>query len=238
MCSAAARLIVCKTQHHDEEKRMHKPNKLLELDVIDTLEWDPRIDATRIMVKADNGHVTLNGSVPTYSNRVRAADDAWTVGGVRALDNELFVGPMGEAIDDLDIAAACTEALNRDRVVPKGSVTPTVTNGRVQLRGQVRSHFQRQAAEFAVGNVDGVLAVENLIAISDEPIPSDIAVRIEKAFSRSAIVDDSKITVSNNGHTVFLTGTVTSGAAMREALETAWGAPGVAYVVNDLVVES
>ena len=40
---------------------MHKPNHLLEFDVKDTLDWDSTIDDRRIEVKADDGHVTLDG---------------------------------------------------------------------------------------------------------------------------------------------------------------------------------
>jgi len=115
-------------------------------------------------------------------------------------------------------------------------VTPTVRDGHVQLRGHVRNPFQRQAAEHAVIQLQGVLGIENLIAISPEPIPSDVAERVNKAFKRSAIVDDSKIRVRNDGHTIYLTGTVGSYAAMREAVDTAWQAPGVDNVVNDLVI--
>jgi osmotically-inducible protein OsmY len=42
--------------------------------------------------------------------------------------------------------------------------------------------------------------------------------------------------VSNDGHTIYLTGVAGSYAAMREALDTAWQAPGVENVVNDLVI--
>lgn len=215
---------------------MHKPNHLLEFDVKDTLDWDSTIDDRRIEVKADDGHVTLTGSVSSYYERIRATEDAWTVGGVKTLDNELLVGLEGAAINDTQLEQACRNALDHDRVVPKGSVTPTVRDGHVQLRGHVRNAFQRDAAEFVVGRLDGVLAIENLIAISPEPIPSDVADRVNKAFKRSAIIDDSKIKVTNDAHTIYLTGDAGSYAAMREALDTAWQAPGVDNVVNDLVI--
>jgi osmotically-inducible protein OsmY len=168
---------------------MHKPKHLLEFDVRDTLDWDAAIDDRRIEVKADDGHVILTGSVPSYYERVRATEDAWSVGGVRTLDNELLVGLEGAVINDTQLEQACRAALDHDRVVPKGAVTPTVRDGHVQLRGHVRNPFQRDAAEFVIGRLDGVLAIENLIAISSEPIPSDVADRVSKAFRRSAIID-------------------------------------------------
>jgi len=219
-----------------KEIGMQKPNHLLEFDVKETLGWDSGIDDRRIEVKADDGHVTLTGSVPSYYEKVRATEDAWSVGGVKALDNELLVGLEGAAINDAQLELACRDALDHDRFVPKGSVTPTVRDGHVQLRGHVRNPFQRDAAEFVISRLEGVLGIENLVAISPEPIPSDVADRVNKALKRSAIIDDSKIKVTNDGHTIYLTGVVGSYAAMREALDTAWQAPGVDRVVNDLVI--
>lgn len=216
---------------------MHKPNGLLEFDVQDTLDWDRALDDRRIAVNADSGHVTMTGSVPTYFDKVRAVRDVWTVGGVRSVDNRLLVRPIGRAVDDHEIAAACRLALDHDRLVPKGSVALTVSDGEVQLRGHVRHLFQREAAEFAVSRIDGVVEIENLIAILPEPVPSDVANRISKAFARSAIIDGARIGVSNDGHTIYLTGVVGSYAVVQEAMEIAANALGVDRVVNDLIIE-
>jgi len=215
---------------------MHKPNNLLEIDVKDEFDWDPELDDERIVVKADDGRVTLTGTVPTYYDATRAVDDAWIVGGVRDVDNELLVGLVGGAITDIDLAAACDRAIDADKFVPKGSVTAVANNGWVTLTGQVRRHFQRQAAEFAVRRVDGVLGITNNVAISSEPIPSDVADRIKKAFRRNAIIDDSLIEVSNTGHTIYLDGTVGSYTAREQAVDTAWAAPGVTDVVDRLLI--
>ena len=95
----------------------------------------------------------------TYYDSVLASDDAWSVGGVSTVDNELMVGPVGDVLADVDIAAKCDAALDADRFVPEGAVTADVIDGWVTLGGKVRSHFQRRAAEFAVRRVDGVLGI-------------------------------------------------------------------------------
>jgi osmotically-inducible protein OsmY len=215
----------------------HKPNHLLESDVKEALDYDPLLDPSRIEVKASDGMVTLSGTVYTYAELVEAAEDTWSVGGVTALDNELLVGLAGAAVEDSAIAAAATEALGRDKFVPHGSVTPVVLDGWLTLNGEVRRHFQRKAAEFSVRRVDGVLGVTDDIKVnSGEPIPSDVADRINKAFARNAIIDDSKIQVSNSGHTIYLDGTVDSYTAMEQAEDTAWDAPGVDDVVDRMVI--
>jgi osmotically-inducible protein OsmY len=217
---------------------MHKPDNLLKLDVSDELAWDPYLHSSRITVSADDGKVVLSGAVDTYYDSVLASEDAWSVGGVSTLDNELLVGPVGEVLADVDIAAKSDAALDADRFVPEGAVTPDVTDGWVTLSGQVRSHFQRRAAEFAVRRVDGVLGITNNIEITADPIPSDVADRINKALRRNAIIDDSVINVSNVDRTIYLDGTAGSWAARQAAEDVAWAAPGVADVVDRLMVIS
>jgi osmotically-inducible protein OsmY len=215
---------------------MHKPNNLLELDTQDALDWDPQIDDSRIVVSAKDGRVTLTGSVPTFYQSMRAADDVQTVGGVTGLDNQLLVGLVGAAMNDGDMAVAAAAALDDDRFVPKGAVSADVLDGYVTLHGEVRHHYQRQAAEHAVSKVDGVRGVDDNVTLTTEPIPSDVADRIDKAFQRNAIIDDSLITVSNDGPTIYLDGKVGSWNAKQEAEDTAWDAAGVKQVIDRLEI--
>jgi osmotically-inducible protein OsmY len=215
---------------------MHKPNMLLESDVREELDWDPQLDDARIVVSADDGTVTLTGSVPTLFETTRATDDVHMVGGVTGIDNQLLVGPLGDAITDDRLAAAAAAALDGDKLVPKGAVTTEVVDGWVTLTGEARHHYQRQAAGLAVSRLDGVLGLSNKIAITTDPIPSDVSDRIHKAFERNAIIDDAMIEVSNVGPVIYLDGTTTSSKARREAEDTAWDAPGVVEVVDRLQV--
>lgn len=111
-----------------------------------------------------------------------------------------------------------------------------MVEGWVTLSGEVHRHFQRKAAHDAVSGVDGVLGITNKVTLTTDTIPGDVADRINKAFLRDAIIDDSLIDVSTAGNTVYLDGTVGSWYAMDEAVDTAWEAPGVTEVVNRLVI--
>ena len=213
---------------------MHKTNKWLEMDVRDEFGWDPLLDATRIVVHADDGKVTLSGVVPTHYETVLADEDASRVGGVRAVNNQLLVGGLGEAAVDETITTACTTALDNDRFVPHGSVRAVVNAGWVTLTGEVRHHVQRRAAQRAVRHVDGVVGLTDHITLTSGPIPGDVVDRIRRAFERNAIVDESLIEVTSNGHTVYLDGTVPDRFAMDEALRTAYLAPGVREVSSRL----
>jgi osmotically-inducible protein OsmY len=215
---------------------MHKPNMLLESDINEELSWDSQLDCTRIVVSADSGNVTLTGSVPSFDEVMLAEEDVRRVGGVKSLDNQLLVGLIGDAITDGEITVAAMDALDADHIVPSGSVNADVLEGYLTLTGQVRNGFQRKAAEHAVRKVDGLVGVDDKITISSDPIPSDIADRIQKALERNAIINDSLIAVTNEGPTIFLDGTTDSWAARQEAEDTAWAAPGVTDVVDRLVV--
>ncbi len=215
---------------------MHKPNGFLEEDVKEELDWDPLLDDSRILVKADDGKITLTGSVPSYYESTIAEDDTFSIGGVTMVENQLMVGLVGDAIADAEIAAECVSRLDKDRFVPKGAVGVDVVEGWVTLSGEVRRHFQRRAAVHAVRRVDGVLGVTDEIVLTSAPIPTDVADRINRAFKRNSIIDDSLIEVSSIDHTIYLDGTAGSWFAMDEAVDTAWEAPGVTDVVNRLVI--
>lgn len=215
---------------------MHRPNNLVESDVREALDYDPGLNATRITVKAEDGCVTLSGAVETYPEVERAAKAARYAMGVKAIDNQLAVGPIADAIADLEVAVAAREALDRNRWVPRGSVQVKVADGWVTLTGEVRHQFLRQAADHAVGRVPGVLGVTSRITLTDEPIPLDIAARIEKAFRQNGIIDDSVIQVTDRGHVIYLDGVVNSWEALGTALDVAWSAPGVKEVMNNLTL--
>jgi len=201
---------------------VHRPNDLLEADVRDQLAADTLLDSTRVMVSASHGRVMLSGSVPTYEESVQAGEDAWRVSGVSAVDNELLVGAVGEALDDLEIATQAAAALDDSHMVPPGAVEVSVIEGHATLVGTVRRHSQRRAAERAVGRVPGVRGITDKIELTAEPIPSDVV--------------DTTIEVSNVGQTIYLDGVTTSWFGKKAAEDAAWGAPGVAQVVDRVTI--
>ena len=215
---------------------MNKPNNILERQVRDELESDYYVDSARIDIKADNGKVSLSGVVFSYPERMNAEEDAWSVSGVKDVENSLTVGPLAEAVADVDIAAECAKALDADRRVPKGAVMVRVLNGWVTLSGRVRRHVELMVAKHDVGHVHGVLGVTSNVIIDADPIPSDVAARITSGLERSSLLHDSAINVSNSGSAVFLDGSVGSYAARQRAEDVAWNSPGVTEVVDRLEI--
>jgi len=129
---------------------VRKPRGSIESDVRDELDWDPMLDDKRIFVQASDGRVTLTGAVGSFSELLRASDDARSVRGVRTVDNELLVAPAGEAIADATVAADCTAALDADRFVPHGAVLSDeiVVSGEsspTDVVERIREAFRRNA---------------------------------------------------------------------------------------------
>jgi osmotically-inducible protein OsmY len=208
----------------------------LAANVIDELFWDPKITSTEaIAVSADDGAVTLRGTVGSFRQKREAKKAAERVWGVLSVDNELDVELMGEQRrEDADLRGDVLQALMLDSLVPT-TVDAKVDDGFVTLTGTVDWQYQRDEAEFVAGNLLGVVAIENDIYLADRtPSPDDVEHKIKKAFSRNAKLDADDLTISTSNGTVTLSGQVRSWDEHDTAVAAAWAAPGV-MSVDDLL---
>lgn len=138
---------------------------------------------------------------------------------------------------DKEIAKGAVNAITWNTSVPDDKVSIKVEDGWVYLSGELNWFYQKDAAKKAVENLLGVKGVINSIQIKQAVEPTNIKDRITKAFERSAEVNAKNITVSVDGHTVTLQGTVNSIAEKDEAQRAAYLAPGVYEVKNELEVQ-
>lgn len=95
-------------------------------------------------------------------------------------------------------------------------------------------HFQREAAERVVQRLAGVKSVVNFITVAAHPTPTDIKQSIERALVRNAEIDANTITIAIQGNVATLKGTVRSYAEKVAAGRTAWLAPGIMTVDNEI----
>ena len=137
--------------------------------VIANLDLDPRIpDSLEIAVAADDGIVTLRGTVESFSQRRAAAQDAKKVDGVYDVDNQLKVSLTGrDRRDDDEIRGAALQRLIWDVEVPSDVVDVKVDDGWVTLKGNVSYQFESDAAYADVASLYGVLGVTNEIVVSN-----------------------------------------------------------------------
>src|SRR5680860_338842 len=112
-----------------------------------------------------------------------------------------------------------------------------VEDGYIYLSGKLRWDYQRDTAKWALQNLLGVKGVVNNIEILPKAKPKNTEVQITKALERSAFLEAKGIRVQVDGTTVQLKGRVHSLWEKEEAEKTAYRAPGVRKVKNDIVVQ-
>jgi osmotically-inducible protein OsmY len=205
--------------------------------VLAELRWDPSITAAHIGVTAKDGIVTLTGHVESYAEKHSAETAARRVRGVKAVAEEIEVRlPFETQREDDEIAEAAVDRLAWDVSIPADAIKIKVEDGWITLTGEVDWHYQKEAAEHDVRRLFGVVGVSNQISIKPLVDISNVSDDITHALHRSWFFDPKTITVSARGGTVRLTGTVTSLRDRQVAAATAWAAPGVTEVENEIVV--
>ena len=212
-------------------------NAELESNVADELYWDPKVDSAAIAVSAQDGAVTLRGTVGTFREKREAQQDAEKVHGVKKVDNELEVRVLDEdRREDADLRGAVLQALLLDSLVPS-TIDANVDNGSVTLTGKANWQYERKEAEFIASNILGVVDVDNKIELVPHgPTPENVERRIMDAMERSARLDAESVSVKSEDGTVTLRGTVSSWADHDAAVAAAWAAPGVTRVKDRILV--
>jgi len=207
-------------------------------DVEAELRWTPDVDDTDIAVKANGGEVTLTGFVSSYLQKYHAEIAVRRVKGVSAVANDIQVKTAEAGLTDPELARAALAALKMDLPLTWEEIKISVKEGRISLTGAVEWHYQRERAESCMRRLVGVVSVRNSIEVKPALAPENIQHKIEDAFRRLAQVDAARIKVQTNGSEVTLDGEVRSWAERDQAQQTAWSAPGVMRVINQLSVRS
>ncbi len=209
-------------------------------DIVDELYWDTRIDASKVTVTVEGGVVTLDGEVPTYGDVVGARAAAYGIDGVIDVIDTLTVryATTPQLPSDTVIRERILNLLAWETVVNDENITVTVRNGVVSLEGTVNAHWKRLFVENKLAGVNGVLAIENKLAIvpleriSDELIAEDVV----NALERDVRVNAEDVEVEVVDGIVTLTGSVPRWNARQAAELDASLTAGVIDVINKVTV--
>lgn len=206
----------------------------LELDVVEELAWDPRVEATSIAVDAEDGTVTLHGTVVSLRQKRDAVRVARRVRGVLRLRDELNVRlPPAHRRDDAELNSDVLQALTLDTAVP-ATVNAYAQHGVVTLMGFVSWHCQRLESEAAVANVLGVREVVDLIRL--RPTGTADPAAFLRAARRAGLPPGISLEATDG--TVTVTGAVRTLSDHDRALGLAWSTPGTVAVNDRLSVVS
>ena len=217
---------------------MKEKNDLnLQEQVIEELDWEPSVNAAEIGVTVKDGIVTLSGYVKSYADKRAAEEAAQRVSGVKAVAEEIEVRlPGASKRVDADIAKAAVDAIRWHVYLPEDKLKVKVEDGVVTLDGNVEWQFQKEKAVDVVRHLTGVRGVVNLIKVHPRITAGDIRARIHKALERTAMEDSESVKVSVYESEVVLTGQVRTWKEREDAVRSAWSAPGVTKVVNNIKI--
>jgi osmotically-inducible protein OsmY len=129
---------------------------------IERLSWDTSVPPAAVMVKVEQGWVTLTGQVPWHFQRQAAGQDVARLHGVVGLSNHVIVKPV---VDVSGISDQIRDALHRSWLLDDQRVSVTADGGKIHLTGVVHSPHDRQVAWATAWAAPGATSVQNDIAI-------------------------------------------------------------------------
>ncbi|MDY7537844.1 BON domain-containing protein [Undibacterium sp. 5I1] len=214
-----------------------KTDKQIQQDVIAELDWQPSVNSAQIGVEVKDGIVTLAGHVSSYGEKWDAERAVQRVTGVKALVVEMDVKLPGTSKrNDADIARIIENLLEWAIYLLANSVKAMVEDGWVILTGEVEWDYQRDSAAASVRYLMGVTGVSDDITVKPLVSLADVKSQIEAALKRGSKADADNISIAIQGTTVTLSGKVNSWAERELARNSAWAAPGVKNVIDNLEV--
>lgn len=129
---------------------------------------------SRAEVKSVEGRVVLTGTVPRPEQRIEASRIAWTVSGVRQVDNEIQVVDKTSIVNyakDSWITARLRSKILADSKVADINYTVETVNGVIYLIGIARSQEELDRIVDYARNIGGVVRVVSHVRVKDAGPP-------------------------------------------------------------------
>jgi hypothetical protein len=116
--------------------------------VRDELFWDPKVDSAPIVVSANDGEVTLRGTVGSFREKREAQKAAERVYGVTSVNNRLQVRMLDEyGRQDADLRGAVLQAMGWTACSPRRSMPgPTTAWSRSPARRRGSTSARRPSS--------------------------------------------------------------------------------------------
>lgn len=130
---------------------------------ISALRWNVQVPDEKITTKVENGWITLGGTVEWKFQKDAAERAVRYLTGVKGVSNTIEVHPA--TVSTFDVSRKIKAALHRGVERDAQRITVEAADGRVTLKGTVRSIAERLDAEAAAWAAPGVTTVDDRITV-------------------------------------------------------------------------
>lgn len=131
--------------------------------IVDALHWNIQVPDERVKARVENGWVTLEGDVDRFYQSTAAERTVRYLAGVRGVTNEIHIKPPEAS--PYEVSRKIKDALRRNAELDADRIMVEAHEGRVTLKGTVRSFAERRDAESAAWAAPGVKAVADEITV-------------------------------------------------------------------------
>ncbi len=213
------------------------PDSVLVEQVREKFYADYRMPLRGIVISAYNGAIRLTGIVEKMAQKEWAEELAYSVEGVKVVDNQLWVDTG--RVSDKELFDKVMTTLRNARITNFARVRVDVYDGVVTLKGYVSSWGEKQQASELIMMLSGVRKIVDELKVRDSRNRTDE--EIEKAVIKAlrekiSMFGKYKIKVSVVRGVVRLQGRTRNLSDKRTAIRTTIFIPGVADVVDKIEV--
>ncbi len=213
-------------------------NQELQESVRRALQQHVYLDSSRLLLKVDQGVVTLSGSVPSYYQAQLAEQLAREIIGVGWVLNDLKVDVENRS--DEAIGTDVRRAVNLTTYLDSQNIKIYVQGGTVILAGSVNTLYEKTQVMDVIAPVRGIRQVVNNLTVNPSGVYTDavlegrIRTHLEANWATRWVAD--RITISVTDATVTLTGSVNTWGQRSEADRVALLTEGTREVNNRITV--
>lgn len=130
---------------------------------VNALNWDVQVPNDAITVTVEQGWVTLRGDVDWQYQKQAAEAAVRHLIGVKGVSDFIRLNPV---VSSFDVRNKIESALKRSAEVEADRITVETSEGKITLKGNVRSWSERRDAERAAWQAPGVREVDDRLVVT------------------------------------------------------------------------